>query len=85
MGLCLATACWSYRLDPRTWSHIRDEFSALLCADNDEFWSSRKDARFATLVSIDHVRPVAGIAYPKADRRGWVIERSRVTQQVMDL
>jgi len=85
VGLCLATACWSYRLDSKTWSHIQDRFAALLCADSDEFWSSRKDARFATLASIDHVRSVADIDYPKSDRRGWVIERSRVAQQVMNL
>jgi hypothetical protein len=84
VGVCLATACWGYRLDPKTWGHIRDQFAAVLCADNEEFWSTRKDARFATLVSIDHVRSVVGIDYPKSDRRGWVVERSRVAQQVMD-
>ncbi len=85
VGVCLATACWSYRLDPKTWCHLRDEFAALLCADNEEFWTTRKDARFATLVSIDHVRSVSAIDYPKSDRRGWVVERSRVAQHVMDL
>jgi hypothetical protein len=85
VGLCLATACWSYRLDPKIWSQIRDRFTSVLCAENEEFWSSRKHARFATLVAIEHVRSISDIDYPKSDRRGWVIERNRLIQQVMDL
>ena len=85
VGVCLATACWSYRLDPNTWSQIRDRFAPLLCAESEDFWTSRKDARFATLVSIDQVRSVCSIDYHKSDRRGWVIERNRVVQQIMDL
>ena len=56
VGICLASTTWSYRLDPRTWSQIRERFAPLLCAENEEFWSSRKDARFATLISIDRVQ-----------------------------
>lgn len=85
VGLCLATACWSYRLDAKIWCHIRDHFAERLCAASEEFWTSRRSARFVTLISIDHVRSVSDIDYPKTDRRGWVIERSRVAQQVMDL
>jgi hypothetical protein len=85
VGLCLVNATWSYRLDPKTWTYIRDHFSPLLCADNEEFWSSRKDARFATLISLDHVQSIPQIQYPKSDRRGWVVERGRSSQQVLNL
>jgi len=85
VGVCLVNATWSYRLDPKTWSHIRERFAPLLCANNEEFWTSRKEARFATLIAIDRVQAVSQIEYPKSDRRGWVVAHSRIRQQVLDL
>lgn len=85
VGVCCVNAAWSYRLDPKTWMHIRERFAPLLGVDNEDFWTSRADARFATLISIDRVRAVSQIEYPKSDRRGWVVERSRMAQGIMDL
>lgn len=85
VGICHVNAAWSYRLDPATWSFIRSRFSELLCAEDEEFWTDRKDARFATLISIDNVRPLPDISYPKNDRRGWVIEQDRLSQYSLDL
>jgi len=85
VGICLVNATWSYRLDPATWPEIRERFGSLICADDEEFWLSRKAARFATLISLDHVRGVEDIDYPKSDRRGWVVERGRIVQQSLDL
>jgi hypothetical protein len=85
VGICHVNAAWSYRLDPNTWSFIRERFSELLCAEDEEFWIQRKDARFATLISIDAVRRLPEISYPKNDRRGWVIELGRLPQYPLDL
>lgn len=85
VGICHVNAAWSYRLDPNTWSFIRERFSELLCAEEDEFWIQRKDARFATLISIDAVRSLPDISYPKSDRRGWVVELDRLPQYPLGL
>jgi len=85
VGICHVNAAWSYRLDPSTWSFIRERFSELLCAEEEEFWIQRRDARFATLISIDAVRRLPEISYPKNDRRGWVVELGRLPQHQLDL
>lgn len=85
VGICHVNAAWSYRLDPNTWSFIRERFSELLCAEGEEFWIERKDARFATLISIDSVRRLPDIHYPKTDRRGWVVELGRLPQYPLDI
>lgn len=51
---------------------IRERFSAALCAD-DAFWADRRDARYATLMHLDDVRPVPDLHVDKRDRRGWVV------------
>ncbi|WP_368563148.1 hypothetical protein [Pseudoxanthomonas sp. UTMC 1351] len=85
VGICMVGATWSYRLDPKTWLQIRDRFARVICAENDEFWEARREARFATLISVDHVRPTSDIAYPKNDRRGWVVEQNRIAQGHLNL
>jgi hypothetical protein len=85
VGICHVNAAWSYRLDPATWSFIRQRFSELLCAEDEQFWVERKDARFATLISLDAVRQLPDIHYAKNDRRGWVVELGRVPQFPLDI
>lgn len=85
VGIFHVNAAWSYRLDPSTWSFIRKRFSELLCAEDEEFWVERKHARYATLISIDSVRRLPEILYPKTDRRGWVVEMGRLPQHPLDL
>jgi hypothetical protein len=85
VGICHVNAAWSYRLDPATWAFIRERFSELLCAEEEEFWIERKDARFATLISIEAVRRLPDIHYPKTDRRGWVVELGRIPQYPLDI
>jgi hypothetical protein len=85
VGVCLVDQTWCYRLTPRIWTQIRDQFASLICAEAEGFWLSRREARFATLMSIDQVQSIAPIEYPKSDRRGWVVERARFSQQGLDL
>jgi hypothetical protein len=85
VGICHVNASWSYRMDPGTWYFIRERFGELLCVEGEEFWEQRKDARFATLISLDVVRPLPCIPYPKTDRRGWVVELGRHAQYPLDI
>ena len=63
----------SYVLDPPTWSLIRERFSAAICAEDPDFWVERKDARYATLMKLAHVVPIAPVEVEKSDRRPWVV------------
>jgi hypothetical protein len=73
VGVCEISDVWFYRLDPGTWSEIRREFSEALCAQDPGFWRARERASFATLMAIGHARRLRPVAFPKRDRRGWVI------------
>lgn len=85
LGICHVRSTSNYRLDPRTWKFIRDRFSELLCATEDEFWAARQAARFATLIFLEEVRALPPIEYAKSDRRGWVVECGPIHQQSLDL
>jgi len=73
VGLCEIADAWFYRLDPRSWSTIRQEFTQALCAQDPAFWQTRQHASFATLMRLQHVRPLTPLPCAKRDRRGWVI------------
>lgn len=85
LGVCHVRSTSSYRLDPRTWKFIREEFSELICATDEAFWSSRRGARFATLIFLEEVRPLPAIVYAKSDRRGWLVDCGPIHQQSLDL
>ena len=85
VGIARAEAVWDYDLDPSTLSQLRSEFADMLCAQDPEFWKIKESARFATLIALDQVRSLPNLPYPKHDRRGWVVEISRVTQLSLDL
>jgi hypothetical protein len=73
VGVCFVNSVSSYELDPRSWQHIRREYTTALCAQDPEFWTSRAAAGFATLMHVKNARPVSPLHYPKRDRRGWVV------------
>lgn len=85
LGICHIGSTSSYRLDPRTWKFIREEFAELLCAPGEEFWSAREGARFATLMFLEEARSLPNIEYPKSDRRGWLVESGPTYQQSLDI
>lgn len=84
-GLCQAGEVWYYELDPRSWKHIRQEFTQMLCAQDPEFWTAREHATFATLISLKNVRLIDPIKYLKQDRRGWVVLTERHSQLQLPL
>jgi len=80
VGISQVADVWFYRLDPKSWKAIRAEFTAALCAQEPAFWKQRRHASFATLMRLQHVRPIPPIACAKRDRRGWVILQSPADQ-----
>jgi len=73
LGLCKVKNVWSYHLDSKSWKEIRRGYTKELCAQNPEFWKSRKRASYATLMQIDRVYAIHPFNVDKKDRRGWVI------------
>lgn len=51
---------------------VRDRFQEGVAATDDDFWSSRADAKWASLLSIGQVREVPPVAITKRDRRAWI-------------
>lgn len=75
-GLALARRTWFYDLGREPIEGIRHRFGTGIRAD-DEFWSSRADALYATLIELDAPASIASVSCDKRDRRGWVPLRSR--------
>jgi hypothetical protein len=76
-ALATVVAADFYVLDPPTFQRLRDRFAAALCASDPQFWDERRDARFATLLRLGEVLPIAPLAVDKRDRRGWVVLAGR--------
>lgn len=85
VGICIVDRVWSYELDTSTFDEIRDKFSTLLCAEDPEFWNSRKRAQYATLIRVGHAMAIAPVPCQKRDRRGWVVLNSDVRQQELEI
>jgi hypothetical protein len=75
-GLALARRIWCYDLGIEPLGRIRHRFGKNMGA-TDEFWSSRVDALYATLIELDAPTSIAPLNCDKRDRRGWVSLRSR--------
>lgn len=75
VGIAEVGAAWFYKLNAESWRTIRRDFAAALCAEDPEFWKSREKAEFATLMYVTRTKRFRPIAWPKRDRRGWVIVR----------
>jgi ASC-1-like (ASCH) protein len=73
VGVCQVAERWFYKLDHKSWSTIKREFTEMLCAQDPSFWSERESASFATLMRITRVANITPIRLTKRDRRGWVI------------
>ena len=75
LGICHVSEAWFYRLNRRSWDYLKREYKKALCAHDPEFWNSRKNAAFATLIKISNVRSISPLMCNKKDRRAWVILR----------
>lgn len=79
-GLCRASHAWYYALEPGGLVEIRERFGRAICAQGEEFWTSRERTAFASLIQIDCVTRLAPVPFPKRDRRGWVVLRCCVEE-----
>jgi hypothetical protein len=75
VGIARVPLVWSYHLDEPSWRIIRTQFADALRVQDLEFWEQKRDAFYATLMSIDRVRSFKPIGWDKKDRRGWVVMR----------
>lgn len=75
-GVALAKRTWCYDLVTEPIERIKDRFGAGIWAD-DEFWSSRADALYATLIELEATASISPVYCDKRDRRGWVSLRPR--------
>ena len=75
-GVSLVEHVWTYNLDPESWVEVKS-FADALCASDPSFWSRREGAAYATLMRLNHVRPVPDLPFRKRDRRGWVVLKER--------
>lgn len=73
LGICYVSEAWFYKLNRHSWHTLKKEYKKALCAHEPEFWNSRKNAAFATLIKIDKVKSISPLMCNKKDRRGWVI------------
>lgn len=61
-----------YQLGPGDLDNIRLEHAEQLFALDDEFWDSRAEKRYATLIGLEDTSPIDAMNVVKRDRRGWV-------------
>jgi hypothetical protein len=64
-------------------ARLAKEHSTAICAD-DDFWRTRADKRYATLLGISDVRKLTPLKVDKQDRRGWMMLRGGVTSRVCE-
>lgn len=72
VGIALAQAITFYQLSPKVLAQIRSRFATELFALDEEFWSSRTDKRYATLIQLGSPTEIEPLPIVKRDRQGWV-------------
>ena len=77
VGFCFVKDVWFYQLKPSTWKDIKNNFESALCAQDPQFWESRKHASYATLIKLGKFNSLSPIKFRKQDRRGWVVLKSK--------
>jgi ASC-1-like (ASCH) protein len=71
VGVALVGQTEFFHLAPNTWARVKS-YSRQICADV-EFWHSRRDKRYATLLHIADIIPLEPFEVEKSDRRAWVV------------
>ncbi len=59
-------------LTPEKIKAIEEEYNNRLKVD-EKFWQTKRDAKYATLMSLEEVKQLPPETYEKKDRRGWVV------------
>jgi hypothetical protein len=71
VGLALVGRTEFFHLAPSAWAQVKS-YSREICADTD-FWRSRRDKRYASLLHIADITTLDSFSIEKADRRAWVV------------
>lgn len=65
-------------LTPIKVKNLCTEFSERLCVPyEDEFWREKETAKFATIISVKHLKKLTAYPVEKKDRTSWVIIQER--------
>lgn len=72
VGLAQAGATDFYQLSPTVLADLRVRFAEQLFATDDEFWDSRSEKQYATLIELADPTEIEPFTVPKKDRQGWV-------------
>ena len=64
---------WFYEIDKKALYSIKAKFGPLLCADDPDFWKSKIESCYATLIQFHRVEAIPPVPCSKRDRRGWVV------------
>lgn len=67
----------SYQMTPELLGKIRARFGQEIQAHEDKFWDDHAESRYGTLIDVRHPRRLAGLPFPKRDRRGWAVLTGR--------
>jgi hypothetical protein len=81
VAVCRITAATHFELRPTTLARIRDRYGAAMCAEDAEFWRSRAEMRYASLLHLGELRLLEPTKCAKQDRRGWVVLSRRGDDQ----
>lgn len=73
VGVAQAGAATFHQLSPTVLSDIRERFAGQLFALDEDFWESRADKQYATLIELNDPSEITPFPFPKRDRQGWVI------------
>lgn len=70
-------------LDGLRLTQLARDHSEAICAD-EEFWATRADKHYATLIGIQDVRHLKPLKVEKQDRRGWMVLRNMAAAMTVD-
>jgi len=73
VAVCEIASKWYYELDHTAWGIIKQRFAAPLAIRDHAFWEQRKDACYASLFKVKHLKVIDPLPFEKRDRRGWVV------------
>ena len=73
VGISQVTSAWFYKLGPGSFQEIAAQFGKAICPVGDDFWIDRQSAEYATLIRLGQVQRTEPVAFPKRDRRAWVV------------
>lgn len=85
VGVCQISDVSFYELDSGVLLEIQREFTAMLCAEDPEFWKQRESAVYASLIRLKAVREIRPMKFYKTDRRGWIVIDDMIRQPLLPL